>query len=405
MTDLSASQLQRNVRLQVLLRIFQKRVFLPLAAIYFTTVAGFSLADIGLLATWFAVIQVVFEVPTGMFADRYGKVLSERLGAFLNICATLLYVFAPHKQGIFLGAALEAVGYSFFGGACEALLHDTLQAQGRERAYTKVLSRIQSMSLLINALLIAVVTLTYSYDPTYPFLLGTLAYTVLFITTFFLREVYPRLTNLSIKSRAALLPDLTVVRQYRHLFLFLGCFGIISALYTAPSDFTNIAIRDLGVAPEKMGLLFAAASLAGVVMGWFIHLFKRFPFRVYAIADWAVLFVLLTSFWINKLPLIIVVYIITMAFWRYRRIIYQEKLLQVLNTNKKATALSVMNNAGQLNELYLPALFGFSAARIGIPHTFGVASVCMVGLLFVWLVSLRTIPARDVAADAIPIGG
>lgn len=106
--------------------------------------AGFDIRQIGLLATWFSLIQVLVEVPTGMFADRFGKVQSERIGAFLNVCATLLYVFQPNTTGIFTGVALEAIGYSFFGGACEALLHDTLQAQGRIGDYTKALARIQS---------------------------------------------------------------------------------------------------------------------------------------------------------------------------------------------------------------------------------------------------------------------
>lgn len=94
-------------------------------------------------------------------------------------------------------------------------------------------------------------------------------------------------------------------------------------------------------------------------------------------------------------------YVITMAFWRYRRIIYQEKLLNILQTNKKATALSVMNNAGQLNELYIPLLFGFGAAAFGIPKTFGLAAIASIGLLFLWLAALRTIPLGSVPTAAV----
>ena len=401
MTQVSEKHLQRNVHLQIILRIFQMRVFLPLTAIYFMAVANFSLSGIGLLAVWFAVVRVVFEVPTGMFADRFGKVLSERLGAALNVGATLLYVFAPFKLGIFAGATLEAVGYSFFGGACEALLHDTLQAQGRISQYTKVLGRIQSASLAVNAVLLALVPLTYKYNHRYPFLLGTVAYVLLFVTTFFLKEVYPHnQRNAGSRSRTRV-SFVRLSSQYRKYVLFLLCFGIISALYTAPSDFINLTIRDLGLRPEQMGFLFSAASIVGVVFGWFLHLLKRLPFRMYALLDWAVLAVSMASVWLNKLVVVLVVYIVTMSFWRYRRIIYQEKLLEILQTNKKATALSVMNNATQLNELYLPLLFGLGASAWGIPHTFGIAFAGTLALLGFWIVSLRSVPDNSIRTQNV----
>lgn len=401
MTQVSAKQLQRNIRLQIFLKIFQKRVFLPLSAIYFISVAHFSLSDIGLLAAWFAIVQVVFEVPTGMFADRFGKVLSERVGAALNIAATLLYVFTPFKLGIFVGTTLEAAGYSFFGGASEALLHDTLEAQGRIHQYTKVLGRIQSASLGVNAVLVALVPLTYKYNNRYPFLLGALAYTLLFLTTFFLKEVYPHRESSANTMLRARFPLMGLVRQYRKYILFLMCFGVISALYTAPSDFINLTIRDLGLRPEQMGFLFSAASIVGVVFGWLLHLLKRLQFRTYALLDWSVLTFSLGSIWVNKFALVMVSYVFTMSFWRYRRIIYQEKLLDILQTNKKATALSVMNNATQLNELYLPLLFGLGASAWGIPRTFGIAFMGSFVLVMFWVVSLRSVPADPIITKNI----
>ncbi|MCA9330546.1 MFS transporter [Candidatus Saccharibacteria bacterium] len=402
-TGLTSAQLQRNVRLQVFLRIFQKRVFLPLAAIYFMSVAGFDVQKIGLLATWFALLQVIVEVPTGMYADRFGKVQSERIGAFLNICATLLYVLEPNTVGIFTGMALEAIGYSFFGGACEALLHDTLQAQGRIAAYTKTLARIQSISLAVNAVLVGLVPLTYAIDPRLPFVVGTVAYLSLFGVTFLLHEVYPGASREAPTMRPSLRTRLKVVLQYRRLVPFLLVFGFISALYTAPSDFANLAFKELGLAPERLGFVFAAGSIVGVGFGWVLHWFKKMPFYVYALTDWLVLWVWLASVWTRNLEVMVAVNICTMAFWRYRRIIYQEKLLEVLGTNRKATALSVMNNASQMNELYIPVVFGVMAGAFTIPQAYGIASLVLLAVLPAWLWVIRGLSSRAVTTCiAIP---
>lgn len=405
MSTASAAQLQRNIYLQVVIRIFQKRVFLPLAPIYFTVVGGLSLQELGLLAMWFAAVQVLVEIPTGVIADKFGKVRSERYGALFNICSTALFVLMPNHTGIFAGIALEAIGYSFFGGASEALLHDTLEAQGRVKQYTKVLSRIQSASLAVNAVLVSLVPLTYRINPAYPFILGALAYTVLFVTTFFLAEVYPPgRTKVPISHYLLpIIPRWSQVKRYKKYGLFFASFGLLSALYTGPTDFVTLALRDLGMRPETLGVLLGAASLVGVVVGWFIHLFKRFPFYVYALVDWGFLFIWLGVVWLGQLSILVVTYVLTMAFWRYRRIIYQEKILKILGTNQKATALSVMNNATQVNEFYVPLLFGAGAAAFGIQTTFGLATIVSLGLLLVWIAAIRTIPSAPVPkAPIIP---
>ena len=63
----------RNIKLYIFVRIFAKRVFLPLSAIYFMDQVGFTIQDIGLLAAFYCFIQLLVEVPTGYFADRVDR--------------------------------------------------------------------------------------------------------------------------------------------------------------------------------------------------------------------------------------------------------------------------------------------------------------------------------------------
>ncbi len=363
-------QANRNVHLYVFVKIFAKRVFLPLSAIYFIDNFGFSLQEIGLLAAVFAITQLIVELPTGYFADRFARVTSIRIGALLNVCATLLYVFAFHKSGIFLGQIIEAIGYSFLAGAGEALVHDSLEVRKDTKDYSKILSKAQSVSLLINAVLIALVPMTYKIDPRLPFLLGSCAYLALFTFAMFMKDVHRDKPTRKLSRPTS--RSFKVLLAKKNIVTFAILFGVIGALYTAPSDMFNLALREFGVRPELLGWIFAAASVFGAILGLVVYRLRNLSFRNYMIVDCLVLLLPFLAAYTGSLVFLIISLVITMAFWRYRRIIYQDHLLTLYPTNYKATLLSGMSNVEQLNALWMPIAIAFVVAHYGFNVGLGI---------------------------------
>lgn len=358
---------QRNIKLYVFVRIFAKRVFIPLTAIYFIEKSGFTIMDIGILSAFFSLVQLVAEVPTGYFADKVGRVASIRTGSLLAALATLIYVYTTHKSGIYLGTMLEALGYSFLGGAGEALIHDSLVVQNKVQDYTKILSRTMSISLVANAILISLVPMTYYFNHNYPFLLGTLAYLLLFTATLFLQDVSRTASAVKL-----VLPDLHKITGKRHILLFGLSFGIIAALYSSPVDVINVALKTYGLRVEWIGWIYGLASILGAVLGLFIHYLRHIRLSRYLLIDIFILLSLYLSATSHNALILSVVVIIGIAFWRYRRIIYQDYLLTIYPTSYKATLISAMNNLEQLNSIWLPLLITLVVSRTSIPHGFGI---------------------------------
>ena len=83
---------------------------------------------------FFTAGQVIFEVPTGVVADVWGRRFSFLLGAASLMITTLIYWLLWHSQAPFyqwaIVSALLGLGYTFFSGATEAWLVDALQATG-----------------------------------------------------------------------------------------------------------------------------------------------------------------------------------------------------------------------------------------------------------------------------------
>jgi MFS family permease len=94
--------------------------------------AGLSNLQAFAANAFFTAGQVIFEVPTGIVADTYGRRTSYLLGALTLMASTLLYLFMWQIKGPFWGWAASSVllglGFTFFSGALEAWLVDALKA-------------------------------------------------------------------------------------------------------------------------------------------------------------------------------------------------------------------------------------------------------------------------------------
>src|SRR5262245_16029961 len=91
--------------------------------------------------------MVVFEVPTGVVADVWGRRLSFLLGTLTLAIATALYVLLWQVEAAFWGwaavSALLGFGFTFFSGAVEAWLVDALEATRYEGSLEAVFGRGQ----------------------------------------------------------------------------------------------------------------------------------------------------------------------------------------------------------------------------------------------------------------------
>jgi MFS family permease len=107
--------------------------------------AGLSNTQAFAANAFFTLGQVVFEVPTGVVADTWGRRASYILGVLTLLVSTLLYLLMWYIQAPFWGWALSSVflglGFTFFSGATEAWLVDSLTFSGYKGELDPVFAR------------------------------------------------------------------------------------------------------------------------------------------------------------------------------------------------------------------------------------------------------------------------
>jgi MFS family permease len=100
---------------------------------------------------------VLFEIPTGIVADTWGRRTSYLLGAGVQLAGNLLYFWMWHTHGPFwcwgVASLLLGSGYTFYSGALEAWLVDALKHAGYEGDLDPIFAKNQivtGMAMLVG---------------------------------------------------------------------------------------------------------------------------------------------------------------------------------------------------------------------------------------------------------------
>ncbi len=142
---------------------------------------------------FFTLGQVLFEVPTGIIADTFGRRISYMLGSLTLAFSTFLYLLMWQIHGPFWGWAgssiLLGLGYTFFSGATEAWLVDALKATNFKGHLESVFAKGQivgGVAMLTGSILGGIIA-QYS-NLGMPYILRGLVLLVNFATAFFLMK-------------------------------------------------------------------------------------------------------------------------------------------------------------------------------------------------------------------------
>lgn len=96
---------------------------------------GFSLVEIGFAESVFHVASLLFEVPSGVISDVFGRKKSMVLSQCMILVSSLLMLVSDSMAGVLHAMVFSAFGYNFASGTRESLAYETLKAEGREAEY------------------------------------------------------------------------------------------------------------------------------------------------------------------------------------------------------------------------------------------------------------------------------
>jgi MFS family permease len=253
-----------NLRRLLLVRMLYWTHFVAAVLVPFMTDwGGLTMLQVFSLNAWFMFWNVVFEVPTGAVADRFGRKRSIAVGTLVTAAACLVYVSTP-KFVVFLGAEiLFALGNTLVSGADEALVYDSLVAAGEEHRARHWLARLQAAQLvgiLVGALGGGIIASRWGLRA--PVALQTIPMVLAGVVATTLIEVEPSTGRRpAVAYRTLLLAGVRWLRSERNVRIIAGDMVVVGALTWTLIWLYQPLLERAGVPRTAFGLVAALLCL------------------------------------------------------------------------------------------------------------------------------------------------
>jgi len=138
--------LEKNIKLLKWHTFFTDfTLWAPLGIIYFSKVSGSYALGISIYSI-IMVSSAIFELPTGIFSDKFGRVKTFILGSLSYLLSGIFFAIGLKYQILIIGAIFAGLGRSSYSGNNDALLYDNLSQVNKKDDFTEYNGKIGSMS-------------------------------------------------------------------------------------------------------------------------------------------------------------------------------------------------------------------------------------------------------------------
>ena len=101
---------------------------------------GYSLVEIGIVETVFHITSLIFEIPSGILADVFGRKKMLIVSSIMRMIGSIVMILSNNLFMICLSIAFHALSYNFSSGTGDALAYDSLKIAKMGSGFEKYVS-------------------------------------------------------------------------------------------------------------------------------------------------------------------------------------------------------------------------------------------------------------------------
>jgi len=131
-------KLESNIwKLYLYMALYSLMFFTPIIVLFYQA-NGLSLTQIMIIQSIASILFVLLEVPSGYFADIFGRKKALMLTGIFAAIAMLIFALGANFYHFLFAAILWATAGIFISGADSAFIYDTLKDLKKENQYKKI---------------------------------------------------------------------------------------------------------------------------------------------------------------------------------------------------------------------------------------------------------------------------
>ncbi len=324
---------------------------------------GLSLTEVMLLQSIFAILTVSLEIPSGYFADIYGRRITLLIGSLAGFIAIVIYSIGVNFYHFLLAEIFFAIRLSFYSGTTSAFLYDTLLDLKEEKRFKKIWGNALFLGMISLALsnvlggFIAKIDFRYTLYASIPFFL------ILIPLTFSMIE--PKKHDVIVKRGYALellktlKSALLMNRKLRWIIIYSGIiFAFNQSILWGYQPYFKL----IGLDIAYFGIVFASFQLVAAFSSKYAYIIEAKLGQKYSLI--VLLFLVAGSYLLmgNFVYLFSFSFCFIQQFVRgFKKAVVTDYINQLTTSNVRATVLSVESFIGRLIYALIIPFFGLIA--------------------------------------------
>jgi len=395
------------IKISMGLRFFSALFFSAIVAVnlvYQATVVGLSPLQLVLVGTFLELCTFIFEVPTGIVADLYGRKLSIIIGVILVGVGFMIEGLFPTFAMVLFAQFVWGVGYTFISGAREAWLADEIGEKEAGAAFMKGY-QAASAGVLVG---IAASMVLANIDVRLPIVIGGFFYALQAVFILFLMpENKFRPTLMSKREtfssmKRVFIQGIGLVRRRRVLKIVMitaVLFGAFSETFDrlwTPYLIESFTFPDFG--NIKLAVWFAAIAMVATLLNIFVtEIFKRrtdFSNHHSTMKALILASVLLISGVVGfglaqSLLAAVAMYWVSSIFREMRAPLYDAWINQNATAKIRATVFSMCSQADAFGQIVGGPILGLIAMFFAIKTSIITAAIILIPNVFLYVCLMK----------------
>ncbi|TGA98835.1 MFS transporter [Sporolactobacillus shoreae] len=379
-----------NIRLLFWSGIFGTMNFLQPVLTLFYLQRGLDTRDIFMVLFCWSLAVLIGEIPTGVYADRFGPKVSFITGCMLRLVSFSLLFFASGPWMFYLYSFLNGFSVTFYSGADEAFIYESLKESHEENKMDQAMGHIQSadfIAMIVSVLIGAFLARDLSNQQFLVLIVLTIAFQLVeLMLIFFLRKpVSDTVRQVNNPFRQVKEGFKVIRREPRLLIMFLNVTLVFIPVGAVFKNFDQPYLTHAGVPVASIGVLYAAAAVLGFgashSIGWLTHRFSRIAL-MYATGFLSVSGLVLAALIQSEIWAAVGIFFLLRIVQVIRYPIYSKISNDYIPSSVRATTISLLSIVDSCCDLFVFLILSLVASGNSLHVIFlGGAFIVLAGVL------------------------
>lgn len=252
---------------------------------------GYSLVEVGIAETVFHMISLVFEIPSGILADVFGRKRMLLVSTIMGMISDVVMICSANLFMVCVSIAFRALSYNFSSGSGDALAYDSLKQVRLESRFEKYESNQMILYRVCSGIstLCAGFALTLGYRIAYG--TGLITAVIQLVILLSLNEIRAEAgenkaeNKLGRRLLSCFAESFTFLREMRKCMGLMLCNSLVGAVDVLLLFFLQAKLPESGISKWWLGFALLFMELGGVVgSGLILKLPKLKYERIFAIS-------------------------------------------------------------------------------------------------------------------------